>query len=50
MIEYFGHFFGVNFAADPGGESGLKMIAGIKTLDTGIIGARTGEEPSILNW
>ncbi len=39
MIEYFGNFFGVNFAADPGGESGLKMIAGIKTLDTGIIGA-----------
>ena len=39
MIEYFGSFFGVNFAADPGGESGLKMIAGIKTLDTGIIGA-----------
>jgi len=40
MIEYFGNFFGVNFAADPGGESGLKMIAGIKTLDTGIIGDR----------
>ncbi|MBU5584868.1 PTS transporter subunit EIIC, partial [Enterococcus sp. S181_ASV_20] len=39
MLEYFGKFFGVNFAAEPGGESGLKLIGGIKTLDTGIIGA-----------
>ena len=39
MLEYFGDFFGVNFAADPGGESGMKLIGGIKTLDTGIIGA-----------
>ncbi|MFP2488974.1 alpha-glucoside-specific PTS transporter subunit IIBC [Enterobacter ludwigii] len=34
-----GHFFGVNFAAEPTAGSGLAMIAGIKTLDTSIIGA-----------
>ncbi|SCC37051.1 PTS system, arbutin-like IIC component [Kosakonia oryzendophytica] len=34
-----GHFFGVNFAADPVTGSGLTLIAGIKTLDTSIIGA-----------
>jgi len=34
-----GHFFGVNFAADPVAGSGLTLIAGIKTLDTSIIGA-----------
>ncbi len=34
-----GHFFGVNFAAEPVAGSGLAMIAGIKTLDTSIIGA-----------
>ena len=39
MLEYFGSFFGVDFAQEAGGESGMKMIAGIKTLDTGIIGA-----------
>lgn len=39
MLEFFGKFFGVDFAAEPGGDSGLKLIAGIKTLDTGIIGA-----------
>ena len=34
-----GHFFGVDFTADPTTGSGLAMIAGIKTLDTSIIGA-----------
>ncbi|PXW53000.1 PTS system glucose/alpha-glucoside-specific IIB component (Glc family) /PTS system glucose/alpha-glucoside-specific IIC component (Glc family) [Grimontella sp. AG753] len=34
-----GHFFGVNFSAAPVAGSGLAMIAGIKTLDTSIIGA-----------
>ncbi|WP_414165493.1 alpha-glucoside-specific PTS transporter subunit IIBC [Superficieibacter sp. BNK-5] len=34
-----GSFFGVNFANDPVTGSGLTMIAGIKTLDTSIIGA-----------
>lgn len=39
MLQYFGNFFGVDFAAEVGGESGMKLIAGIKTLDTGIVGA-----------
>jgi len=34
-----GHFFGVNFMAEPTAGSGLAMVAGIKTLDTSIIGA-----------
>lgn len=39
MVKYFGSFFGVDFTLEAGGESGLKLIGGIKTLDTGIIGA-----------
>ncbi|MBO1304685.1 PTS transporter subunit EIIC [Enterococcus sp. 669A] len=39
ILQFYGKTFGVNFAADPGGESGLKLIAGIKTLDTGVLGA-----------
>ncbi|UDL72882.1 alpha-glucoside-specific PTS transporter subunit IIBC [Corynebacterium uberis] len=39
MLEAFGDTFGVDYSAEAGGESGLKMIAGIKTLDTGILGA-----------
>lgn len=39
MLEYFGGFFGVDFAQEVGGTSGLKFIAGIKTLDTSIVGA-----------
>lgn len=39
MLNNFGNFFGVDFAQEVGGTSGLKLIAGIKTLDTGIIGA-----------
>ncbi len=34
-----GDFFGVDFSAEPTAGSGLAMIAGIKTLDTSIIGA-----------
>ncbi|MBU9836575.1 PTS transporter subunit EIIC [Rahnella sp. L72c] len=34
-----GNYFGVDFNLEPGGQSGLAMIAGIKTLDTSIIGA-----------
>ncbi len=34
-----GPLFGVDFSADPTAGSGLTMIAGIKTLDTSIIGA-----------
>ncbi|MGG0717755.1 alpha-glucoside-specific PTS transporter subunit IIBC [Robertmurraya massiliosenegalensis] len=38
ILQHFGTTFGVDFTQDAGGTSGLKMIAGIKTLDTGIIG------------
>ncbi|WP_219598072.1 alpha-glucoside-specific PTS transporter subunit IIBC [Aeromonas salmonicida] len=34
-----GDYFGVDFSQAVGGESGLAMVAGIKTLDTSIIGA-----------
>ncbi|MDT2600153.1 alpha-glucoside-specific PTS transporter subunit IIBC [Enterococcus hulanensis] len=39
FIQFFGPFFGVDFSAEPGGQSGLKLIAGIKTLDIGVLGA-----------
>ncbi|MGT2832283.1 alpha-glucoside-specific PTS transporter subunit IIBC [Streptococcus halotolerans] len=39
ILTYKDKAFGVDFSQDPGGISGLKAIAGIKTLDTGIIGA-----------
>lgn len=39
LIEFFGSTFNVDFSQEIGGESGLTMIAGIKTLDTNIIGA-----------
>lgn len=39
FLNQFGSSLGVNFSADVGGTSGLAMIAGIKTLDTGMIGA-----------
>lgn len=39
ILQYFGPTFGVDFSAEVGGDSGLKMIAGIKTLDTSILGA-----------
>ena len=34
-----GHYFGVDFSLEPTAGSGLTMMAGIKTLDTSIIGA-----------
>ncbi len=39
ILSTWGSNFGVDFGVDSGGTSGLKSIAGIKTLDTGIIGA-----------
>lgn len=39
FLSIWGENFGVNFAAEVGGGSGLTLIAGIKTLDTGMIGA-----------
>ncbi|RLM27054.1 PTS alpha-glucoside transporter subunit IIBC [Brenneria alni] len=39
MATQWGGYFNVDFTADIGGVSGLTMIAGIKTLDTSIIGA-----------
>lgn len=39
FLNQFGASLGFDFAANVGGTSGLAMIAGIKTLDTGMIGA-----------
>ena len=39
ILEIYGSTFGVDYAADPGGTSGLKLIGSVKTLDTNIIGA-----------
>lgn len=39
MLTQWGGFFGVDFAQEVGGVSGLTTIAGIKTFDTGMIGA-----------
>lgn len=39
FLNQFGASLGFDFAAEVGGTSGLAMIAGIKTLDTGMIGA-----------
>ncbi|MBG9981505.1 PTS transporter subunit EIIC [Aerococcaceae bacterium DSM 111020] len=39
MLGHWGSNFGVEFSMDPGGESGLAMVAGVKTLDMGMIGA-----------
>lgn len=39
ILENFGGFFGVDFSVEPETGSGLKLIGGIKTLDTGVIGA-----------
>ncbi len=39
ILSYWGSTFGVDFAAEVGGVSGLTMIANIKTLDMGMIGA-----------
>lgn len=39
MLSQWGPTFGVDFSAEIGGVSGLTMIANIKTLDMGMIGA-----------
>jgi len=39
ILDIWGTAFGVDFSSEIGGTSGLKEIAGIKTLDTNIIGA-----------
>ncbi|MDD8049512.1 MAG: alpha-glucoside-specific PTS transporter subunit IIBC [Thomasclavelia sp.] len=39
ILSQWGSNFGVNFNAEVGGSSGLTMIASIKTLDMGMIGA-----------
>lgn len=39
MLSQWGGAFGVDFSAPVGGTSGLAMIANIKTLDMGMIGA-----------
>lgn len=39
ILETFGTSFGIDYSAEAGGQSGLKMIAGVKTLDTGVLGA-----------
>lgn len=37
ILQFYGDFFGINFNAE--GVTGVKAVAGIRTLDTGIIGA-----------
>lgn len=39
MLSFWGKSFGVDFAAEISAGSGLVSIAGIKTLDTGMVGA-----------
>lgn len=40
LLENFGNFFRVDYSIDPGtAGSGLAMIGGVKTLDTGVLGA-----------
>lgn len=39
ILSQWGTSFGVDFAAEVGGVSGLTMVASIKTLDMGMIGA-----------
>lgn len=39
VLDFWGTGFGVDFGAEIGGTSGLTMICGIKTLDTGMLGA-----------
>lgn len=39
ILELMGPTFNVDFTQEAGGASGLKMIAGTKTLDTNLIGA-----------
>lgn len=37
MLTFWGEDFGVNFSQDVGGQSGLALVGGIKTLDTSIV-------------
>ena len=39
LINHFGGVFGVDYNAGLGGTTGLALIGGVKTLDTGMIGA-----------
>ena len=39
ILKFWGTNFGVDFAAEVGGTSGLANVCGIKTLDTGMLGA-----------
>ncbi len=39
ILTAWGPFFGVDFTAEAGGGNGITTVAGIKTLDMGIIGA-----------
>ncbi len=39
VLQFWGPFFGVDYMAEAGGTSGLAMICGIKSLDTGMFGA-----------
>lgn len=39
LIEFYGSFFGINMTGEVGGATGLKVISGVTTLDTGVIGA-----------
>lgn len=39
ILSQWGSVFGVDFAAETGGSSGLTMIANIKTMDMGMFGA-----------
>lgn len=39
MLNHWGHNFGVDFSLEPEAGTGLAEIAGVKTLDTGMIGA-----------
>ncbi|UER67601.1 alpha-glucoside-specific PTS transporter subunit IIBC [Borrelia sp. BU AG58] len=41
ILSLYGQTFGVDYSMDPGGTSGLTMLANIKTLDTSIFGAIT---------
>lgn len=39
MLSQWGGFFGVDYTLETGGKSGLALVASIKTLDMGMIGA-----------
>lgn len=39
MLNHWGHNFGVDFTQEAGAGTGLATIAGVKTLDTGMLGA-----------